>query len=258
VKGCFNSGGLARIPSAHRTDSRTTTAFSSAKRPHRTLSATARSIWAPPRTCHMFVRKPSDANLLRKMIGFADDMKSFALCALDRDFLLSFILVLGGQSHHGSMSIHQACRRWSFSNRRKRPRIRAHLCACGYRCNAAEVFYTGQNSRFEGSRSTIARRSVANEPRGLHATGNSRQCKVGMSEQAYYYDPTSTLMPEGTQLNLVSWNAFPNRLNQYFGTPTALPPNPHNLAQGPIWQLADQGFYNDAAGQRKLFCFVIH
>jgi hypothetical protein len=76
--------------------------------------------------------------------------------------------------------------------------------------------------------------------------------KVGMSEQAYYYDPASTPMPEGTQLNLVSWNAFPNRLNQYFGTPTALPPNPHNMAQGP-WELADHGVYRDAAGQRQSF-----
>jgi hypothetical protein len=28
-------------------------------------------------------QKTSDANLLRKMIGFADNMKSFALCVLD-------------------------------------------------------------------------------------------------------------------------------------------------------------------------------
>jgi hypothetical protein len=51
------------------------------------LSATARSTWAPPqmtkRTCHILVKKTSDAVLLRKMIGFPDDMKFFALCVLD-------------------------------------------------------------------------------------------------------------------------------------------------------------------------------
>src|SRR5262249_2080478 len=41
--------------------------------------------------------------------------------------------------------------------------------------------------------------------------------RTGMAHVVSYYDPTSTLNPRETQLAMVSWIAFPNRLNQYFG-----------------------------------------
>jgi hypothetical protein len=77
--------------------------------------------------------------------------------------------------------------------------------------------------------------------------------KTGMAHVLGYYDPTSTLNSGETQLAMVSWVAFPNRLNQYFGTPTTLPANPHNLSQKYVWALADDGLYSDEAGQRHSF-----
>jgi hypothetical protein len=53
--------------------------------------------------------------------------------------------------------------------------------------------------------------------------------KVGMSHQFFYFNPTSTMMPGAVQLAMISWTAFPNRLNQYFGAATALPLNPYKL-----------------------------
>jgi hypothetical protein len=39
--------------------------------------------------------------------------------------------------------------------------------------------------------------------------------KVGMSHEFYYFNPTSTLMPGAVQLAMISWTAFPNRLNLF-------------------------------------------
>jgi hypothetical protein len=77
--------------------------------------------------------------------------------------------------------------------------------------------------------------------------------KAGMSHEFYYYDPTSTLIAGAVQLAMISWIAFPNRLNQYFGTATALPFNPYMLPQNNVWELADNGFYSDEAGRRRTF-----
>jgi hypothetical protein len=80
--------------------------------------------------------------------------------------------------------------------------------------------------------------------------------KSGMANETYYYDPTRTLTPDGTQPTLVSWNAFPNRINQYFGAATALPLNPHNLPQNAVWELADSSFYTDKYGKKQSFPLV--
>ena len=77
--------------------------------------------------------------------------------------------------------------------------------------------------------------------------------KSGMANETYYYDPTRTLTPDGTQPAIVSWSAFPNRINQFFGAATALPANPHNLPQNSVWELADSGFYTDKSGKRRHF-----
>lgn len=77
--------------------------------------------------------------------------------------------------------------------------------------------------------------------------------KAGMSHELYYYNPTSTLIAGAVQLAMISWIAFPNRLNQYFGTATALPFNPYKLPQNSVWELADHGFYSDEAGRRHAF-----
>ena len=77
--------------------------------------------------------------------------------------------------------------------------------------------------------------------------------KSGMANETYYYDPTHSVVPEGTQPAMVSWNAFPNRINQFFGAATALPSNPHNLPQNSIWELADSGFYTDKNGRKEPF-----
>lgn len=77
--------------------------------------------------------------------------------------------------------------------------------------------------------------------------------KSGMANETYYYDPTRTFTPVGTQPAIVSWNAFPNRISQFFGAATALPLNPHNLPQNAVWELADSGFYTDKNGKKKSF-----
>jgi hypothetical protein len=77
--------------------------------------------------------------------------------------------------------------------------------------------------------------------------------KSGMANETYYYNPIHTLIPEGTQPAIVSWNAFPNRINQFFGAATALPSNPYNLPQSSIWELADSGFYTDKTGRKEPF-----
>jgi len=121
---------------------------------------------------------------------------------------------------------------------------------------------------------TITRFSTPAKIRELHGSGQSqfddlwhthleaftRQAicgdpwsKAGMSHEFYYYNPTSTLIAGAVQLAMISWIAFPNRLNQYFGTATALPSNPYKLPQNYLWELADQGFYDDEAGQRHTF-----
>lgn len=70
--------------------------------------------------------------------------------------------------------------------------------------------------------------------------------------QSSYYDPTQTDIPTGTGTAPVTWIAFPNRLNQYLGQ-GSFPPNPYNLDQEKLWQLADTGYYTDDSGQQQSF-----
>jgi hypothetical protein len=61
------------------------------------------------------------------------------------------------------------------------------------------------------------------------------------SDQTCYYDPLVTDIPTGTAAVLVSWVAFPNRLNQYLGQAQSPPQNPYNLSDDDILRLADTG-----------------
>src|SRR5581483_6385847 len=58
--------------------------------------------------------------------------------------------------------------------------------------------------------------------------------------QTGYYNPLNTPIPAGSAAVDVAWIAFPNRLVQYIGQ-NQTPPNPYNLAQDALYQLADTG-----------------
>lgn len=60
------------------------------------------------------------------------------------------------------------------------------------------------------------------------------------SAQTAYYNPLSTPIPAGAGAVDVAWIAFPNRLVQYLGQ-NQIPPNPYNLPQSTLYQLADSG-----------------
>ncbi len=71
---------------------------------------------------------------------------------------------------------------------------------------------------------------------------------------SFFYDPISTNIPQGTASVIVQWNAFPGRLQQYYGNPPPNPPtNPNPLTQDQIYSLADTGFYTDSAGNPQSF-----
>ncbi len=77
--------------------------------------------------------------------------------------------------------------------------------------------------------------------------------KAAMSHTRYYYDPTSTeRVAEGSPI-LISWGAFPNRLNQFFGEASALPENPYRLGRKAVWELADSGSFTDNAQKKHPF-----
>jgi hypothetical protein len=69
--------------------------------------------------------------------------------------------------------------------------------------------------------------------------------------QSSYYDPTQTDIPDGTAAALVTWIAFPNRLNQYLGQNQS-PANPYGLAQTQLYEIADTGYYTQAGKQTPL------
>lgn len=69
--------------------------------------------------------------------------------------------------------------------------------------------------------------------------------------QSSYYDPTQTPIPDGKQAALVTWIAFPNRLNQYLG-PNQFPPNPYGLTQTQLYEIADSGYYTQHGKQMPL------
>lgn len=60
------------------------------------------------------------------------------------------------------------------------------------------------------------------------------------SAQTAYYNPLVTPIPENSAAVDVAWIAFPNRLIQYLGQ-NQLPPNPYNLPQDVLNQLAETG-----------------
>ncbi|MGY3695020.1 hypothetical protein ACVIGA_005100 [Bradyrhizobium sp. USDA 3240] len=67
----------------------------------------------------------------------------------------------------------------------------------------------------------------------------------------YFYNPLDTDIPSGTEAVLVEWVAFPGRLDQYYSeTPPVSPPNPYNLLQTQVYELADTGYYDTG---RKTF-----
>lgn len=60
------------------------------------------------------------------------------------------------------------------------------------------------------------------------------------AQQTAYYNPLVTPIPAGSAAVDVAWIAFPNRLVQYLGR-DQVPPNPYNLTQDMLNQLADTG-----------------
>jgi len=60
------------------------------------------------------------------------------------------------------------------------------------------------------------------------------------SAQTAYYNPLFTPIPSNSFAVDVAWVAFPNRLVQYLGQ-DQVPPNPYNLPQATLNQLADSG-----------------
>lgn len=58
--------------------------------------------------------------------------------------------------------------------------------------------------------------------------------------QTAYYNPLTTPIPKNSGAVDVAWIAFPNRLVQYLGQ-NQVPPNPYNLPQATLNQLADSG-----------------
>lgn len=60
------------------------------------------------------------------------------------------------------------------------------------------------------------------------------------SSQTSYYNELEVAIPTTAAPVLIDWNAFPNRIQQYFGA-GASPPNPYNLAPDQILELADTG-----------------
>lgn len=60
------------------------------------------------------------------------------------------------------------------------------------------------------------------------------------AQQTGYYNPLRTGIPDKSTIVDVAWIAFPNRLIQYLGQ-NQVPPNPYNLPQSVLNQLADTG-----------------
>ena len=71
---------------------------------------------------------------------------------------------------------------------------------------------------------------------------------------SFFYDPATTEIPATAGAALVSWFAFPGRLQQYFSSaPPTSPPNPYNLTDDQVYSLADTGFYVDGQGATHSF-----
>lgn len=70
----------------------------------------------------------------------------------------------------------------------------------------------------------------------------------------YFYNPTTTDIPDGTAAVPVTWGAFPGRLTQFYSAqPPVQPANPNPLTQEQIYSLADSGFYEAGPGDNPSF-----
>jgi len=61
------------------------------------------------------------------------------------------------------------------------------------------------------------------------------------SNQTYFYNPLTTDIPQGTEAAQIPWQAFPNRLMQYFASGQT-PANPYSYSDDKILSLADFGY----------------
>jgi hypothetical protein len=93
-----------------------------------------------------------------------------------------------------------------------------------------------------------AQQQALNALWSVYVDGFVRQAIVGdpwnatyQSNQSSYYDELDVDIPTTAAPVLISWIAFPNRLQQYFGA-NASPPNPYNLDHDQILEFADTGF----------------
>jgi len=82
-------------------------------------------------------------------------------------------------------------------------------------------------------------------------TGNPWN-ETNAANQNNYYNPLVTDVPQGTSAIPVTWVGFPNRMVQYLGAGQT-PPNPYNLTQSQLWELADTGYYTNSSGQKQTF-----
>ncbi len=69
------------------------------------------------------------------------------------------------------------------------------------------------------------------------------------ADRRLYFDPLA-VAPTGASTVAINWNAFPNRLNVYFGTAAG---SPYGLSQLQLFQLADQGKLPDVPDFAKGF-----
>lgn len=63
---------------------------------------------------------------------------------------------------------------------------------------------------------------------------------IGAANQTEYFDSLTTDIPDGSTAALIDWIAFPHRLQQYQQAGQN-PPNPYNLSEEEILELADTG-----------------
>lgn len=71
---------------------------------------------------------------------------------------------------------------------------------------------------------------------------------------SFFYDPVQTDIPQGTAAAIVTWNAFPGRLQQFYSqNPPVSPPNIYKLTSTQIYQLADTGYYTADDGSTVTF-----
>ncbi|KAB8029100.1 hypothetical protein [Fluviispira multicolorata] len=70
--------------------------------------------------------------------------------------------------------------------------------------------------------------------------------------QSYYYNLSTTPIPQNTQAPLVPWIAFPHRIIYYLGKANPST-NIYNLEQQKLFELADTGYYTNSSGTKQTF-----